>query len=239
MPRLHYAGAFSPANVPFVMADEATDLAEYASLPEPKAIAIRAVWTRYSIVSGSVSAAEAERQALDWCGEADPKVRFPCFVYASGMQVVLPEGATLEAEGDKYRFPEGSQVRYAAGEPLWPRPEAFDVESKLKSPLAVENGICTLPTGCIQLVRGSSWGTFTIACTIPIALFVAVWMYKIRKGHIVEASLIGAVGVLAATVVGGLIPGSPLEWLFSLTKGQTVLALTIYGFVASVLPVIE
>jgi carbon starvation protein len=152
-----------------------------------------------------------------------------------GMQVVLPEGATLEAEGHKYRFPEGSQVRYAAGEPLWPRPEAFDVESK--TPLTAENGVCTLPAGCIQLVRGSSWGTFTIACTIPIALFVAVWMYKIRKGHIVEASLIGAVAVLAATVAGNWIPGSRLEPFFNLNKDQTIVALTAYGFIASVLPV--
>ena len=45
----------------------------------------------------------------------------------------------------------------------------------------------------VQLVPGSSWGTFTIACTIPIALFVGLYMYRIRKGRIVEASLIGAV----------------------------------------------
>ena len=51
---------------------------------------------------------------------------------------------------------------------------------------------------------GSSWGTFTIACTIPIALFVGLYMYRIRKGKVVEASLIGAVGVLAATVAGQL-----------------------------------
>jgi hypothetical protein len=94
MPRLHYSGAFAPANVPFVMADKAADLADYASLPEPKAIAIRAVWTRYSIVSGASSAAEAERQALAKCREADPNIKFPCFVYALGMQVVLPERRT-------------------------------------------------------------------------------------------------------------------------------------------------
>ena len=67
------------------------------------------------------------------------------------------------------------------------------------------------PTGRVQLVPGSSWGTFTIACTIPIALFVGLYMYKLRKGRVVEASLIGAAGVLAATVAGNWIPGSPLE----------------------------
>src|SRR5437868_5320392 len=95
----------------------------------------------------------------------------------------------------------------------------------------------TLVPGSVRLVPGSSWGTFTIACTIPIALFVGLYMYKIRKGHVVEASLIGAVGVLAATVAGNWVPGSPLEPYFSLSKGGTVFSLCAYGFIASVLPV--
>ena len=84
---------------------------------------------------------------------------------------------------------------------------------------------------------GSSWGTFTIACTIPIALFVGWYMYRLRKGKILEASLIGAAAVLAATVAGVLIPGSPLEPYFSLSRDMTVFALAAYGFVAAVLPV--
>lgn len=62
-------------------------------------------------------------------------------------------------------------------------------------------------------------------------------MYKLRKGRVVEASLIGAVGVLIATVAGNWIPGSALEPYFSLTKNQAVIALCSYGFIASVLPV--
>ena len=58
-----------------------------------------------------------------------------------------------------------------------------------------------------RLVPGSSWGTFTIACTIPIALFVGWYMYRFRKGKILEASLLGAAAVLAATVGGGIDPG--------------------------------
>ncbi|HUI11166.1 MAG TPA: carbon starvation CstA family protein, partial [Bacteroidota bacterium] len=45
----------------------------------------------------------------------------------------------------------------------------------------------------VNALRESSWGTFTIAMTIPIALFVGLWMYRIRPGKIVEASLIGVV----------------------------------------------
>ena len=65
--------------------------------------------------------------------------------------------------------------------------------------------------GCVQLVPGRSWGIFTIACTIPIALFVGWYMYRLRPGKIVEASLIGATLTLAAVVVGNWIPGSPWE----------------------------
>ncbi len=86
-------------------------------------------------------------------------------------------------------------------------------------------------------IRGSSWGTFTIACTIPIALFVGLYMYRLRKGRVVEASLIGAAATLAATVIGGSIPGSPLEPYFQLSRGGTIWAICIYGFIASVLPV--
>ena len=73
--------------------------------------------------------------------------------------------------------------------------------------------------------------------TIPIALLVSFWMYKLRPGKITEASAIGAVLVLFATVAGSWIPGSPLEPYFSLSKNQTILALCGYGFLASVLPV--
>jgi carbon starvation protein len=94
-----------------------------------------------------------------------------------------------------------------------------------------------LPENAKRLVPGSSWGTFTIACTIPIALFVGWYMYRLRKGKILEASLLGAAAVLAATVGGAFIPGSELEPYFSLSREATVFALAAYGFVAAVLPV--
>ena len=73
---------------------------------------------------------------------------------------------------------------------------------------------------------------------MPIALFVGLYMYKIRKGRVVEASLIGAAATLAVTVAGGWIPGSAApEPYFQLSRGGTIWAICIYGFVASVLPV--
>jgi carbon starvation protein len=95
----------------------------------------------------------------------------------------------------------------------------------------------TRPDGTLWQVPGSSWGLFTIACTVPIALFVGLWMYKIRKGKVVEASLIGAIAVLVCTWAGSLIPGSPLERYFSLSQHGVTIAIACYGFIASVLPV--
>ena len=97
--------------------------------------------------------------------------------------------------------------------------------------------IVTLPAGCTQVVPGSSWGTFTIACTIPIALLVGLWMYRIRPGRVVEASLIGGLLTLAAVVVGEPVSRSAIGAYFSLTRDQTIVALGSYGFIAAVLPV--
>jgi len=91
--------------------------------------------------------------------------------------------------------------------------------------------------GTVLHIPGSSWGTFTIACSVPIALFVGLWMYRIRKGRIAEASIIGAVAVLACTWLGSLVPGSPLERYFSLSHHGVTIAIAAYGFIASVLPV--
>src|SRR5205807_8642069 len=54
---------------------------------------------------------------------------------------------------------------------------------------------------------------------------------------ILEASIFGAIGVIAAVMAGNWVPGSALEPIFKLTKEQTILALAGYGFVAAVLPV--
>ncbi|MFO0880198.1 MAG: carbon starvation protein A [Gemmataceae bacterium] len=158
----------------------------------------------------------------------------------AGMRITLPEGKALETSiRGLYNFPPGCRVQYLQNGPVSQRPEAFQVqvdpEAEALSPGA-DNTI-TLPPKSVQVVPGSSWGTFTIACTIPIALFVGLYMYRIRKGAVVEASLIGAIATLAAVVAGNWIPGSPLERFFLLSKEQTVLALTGYGFIASVLPV--
>ena len=46
----------------------------------------------------------------------------------------------------------------------------------------------------------AAWGTFTIAMTIPIGIFMGFWMYVWRKGRITEATIIGVIGLLLAVV---------------------------------------
>jgi carbon starvation protein len=91
----------------------------------------------------------------------------------------------------------------------------------------------------VNALADSAWGTFTIAMTIPLGIFMGFWMYVWRKGRIVEATIIGVIGLLLA-VVGGEPLNHPDSWLgsfFHLSRPQIVIALGIYGFMASVLPV--
>lgn len=90
----------------------------------------------------------------------------------------------------------------------------------------------------VKALAESPWGTFTIAMTIPIALFMGIYMRFIRPGRIAEISVIGFVLMMAAIVYGENIARSDY-WgpLFTLTGPQLTLALVAYGFVASVLPV--
>jgi carbon starvation protein len=89
----------------------------------------------------------------------------------------------------------------------------------------------------VNALRESSWGTFTIAMTIPIALFVGLWMYRLRPGKIAEASAIGVIAVVLAVVLGSFVPGSFLSPYFTLSREGIVISLVGYGFIASVLPV--
>lgn len=90
----------------------------------------------------------------------------------------------------------------------------------------------------VKALTHSPWGTFTILMTIPIALFMGIFMRFIRPGRIAGVSLIGFVLMMAAIVFGGDIARSEY-WgpVFDLSGAQLTLALVVYGFVASVLPV--
>lgn len=85
------------------------------------------------------------------------------------------------------------------------------------------------------------WGLYTLAMTIPVAVLVGLYMFKLVPGSIRSGSIIGFLLVLGAVFTGHwLSPGQPLHpiaGLFNLTKQQLSIALPLYGFFAAVLPV--
>jgi carbon starvation protein len=82
-----------------------------------------------------------------------------------------------------------------------------------------------------------AWGTFTIAATIPIAMFVGIYMEKIRPQKITEASIIGVILVLLAVIYGEKIAKSDLAKYFIYSKNTISVSLALYGMLASILPV--
>ena len=89
----------------------------------------------------------------------------------------------------------------------------------------------------VTALAESAWGTFTIGATIPIALFMGVWMYRFRPGKITEATVIGVVLLLLCVVGGKWVAESSWAPLFLLSETTLTLCIVAYGFIASVLPV--
>jgi carbon starvation protein len=90
----------------------------------------------------------------------------------------------------------------------------------------------------VKALADSPWGMFTVMATIPLAMFMGIYMRYIRPGRIGEISIIGVVLMLASIWFGGQIAADPV-WAkaFTFTSIQITWMLVGYGFVASVLPV--
>jgi carbon starvation protein len=90
----------------------------------------------------------------------------------------------------------------------------------------------------VKALADSPWGLFTIAATIPIALFMGIYMRFLRPGKIAEVSVMGFVLMMLAIVYGGNVAADPVWGPFFTLHGTTLTwVLVIYGFIASVLPV--
>jgi len=89
----------------------------------------------------------------------------------------------------------------------------------------------------VNALAESPWGVFSIGLTIPIALFMGVYLRRLRPGRVLEATGIGVALLLLAIVSGGWIEDTGLGDALTLSKEWLVVALVVYGFVASVLPV--
>src|SRR5262249_57634348 len=90
----------------------------------------------------------------------------------------------------------------------------------------------------VQALAGSPWGAFTVFCTVPIAFIMGIYGRFIRRGRVLEMSLLGFVLLMAALVYGRTVSETPeLARYFHLSGPTLALMVIGYGFVASVLPV--
>ena len=89
----------------------------------------------------------------------------------------------------------------------------------------------------VNSLYNSPWGTFTVGATIPIAIFVGIYLKYIRPGKIGEATIIGMVLILLAVVFGPQIQDTALGNFLTLDTKQLSVILVIYGFCAAALPV--
>jgi carbon starvation protein len=89
----------------------------------------------------------------------------------------------------------------------------------------------------VNALADSPWGTFSIAMTIPIALFMGFYLRTLRPGRVIETTVIGVALLLLAIIGGGWVAESPWSDAFTLSPATLVFCLVIYGFLASVLPV--
>ncbi len=90
----------------------------------------------------------------------------------------------------------------------------------------------------VNALKASPWATFTLLMTIVIALLLGVYLRFLRPGRVLEASIIGLALVLFVVVAGRWVGESP-AWsqVFTLSGVALALALIIYGYIASTLPV--
>ncbi|HUL99333.1 MAG TPA: carbon starvation CstA family protein, partial [Mycobacterium sp.] len=90
----------------------------------------------------------------------------------------------------------------------------------------------------INALAESPWGVFSIAMTIPIAIFMGLYLRFLRPGRVSEVTLIGVILLLLAVVAGNWVAETAWgeDW-FGLSKVTLSWCIIIYGFAASVLPV--
>ncbi|WP_130416025.1 carbon starvation CstA family protein [Xylanimonas ulmi] len=98
--------------------------------------------------------------------------------------------------------------------------------------------IAVLALVVVNALAESPWGVFSVGMTIPIALFMGVYLRYLRPGRVAEVSVIGVVLLVLAIIAGGWVAGT--TWgaeIFTLDKTTIAWLIVGYGFLASVLPV--
>ncbi|WP_026142180.1 MULTISPECIES: carbon starvation CstA family protein [Serratia] len=90
----------------------------------------------------------------------------------------------------------------------------------------------------VKALAESPWGVFTVCSTVPIALFMGIYMRFLRPGRVGEISLIGIVLLVLSIWFGGVIAHDPF-WGPALTFKDTTITYTLigYAFISALLPV--
>ena len=89
----------------------------------------------------------------------------------------------------------------------------------------------------VNALAESPWGTFTIASTIPIAILMGIWMFRIRKGKTLGGTIFGVIMLVLAVIYGRYVPESQFAAWFTFNHKTLTIIICVYGFLASVLPV--
>ena len=98
--------------------------------------------------------------------------------------------------------------------------------------------IAVLGLVVVNAMKHSPWATSTIAATIPVAMFIGLYMRNIRPGRVLEGSLLGVTLLLMSVAFGGWVDHQPMlhAW-FDHPALPLAWAIIVYGFAAAILPV--
>ena len=89
----------------------------------------------------------------------------------------------------------------------------------------------------VNALKNSPWGTFTVGMTIPIAIFIGIYMKYIRPEKILEGTIIGVSLILLCVVLGPVVQSSSWGHILDFDGKDLSVILALYGFCAAALPV--
>jgi len=89
----------------------------------------------------------------------------------------------------------------------------------------------------VNALKNSPWGTFTVGFTIPVAIFIGIYLRYLRPEKILEATIIGVILILLGVVLGPMVQNSALGSYLNFDARQMSVLLAVYGFFAAALPV--
>lgn len=94
-----------------------------------------------------------------------------------------------------------------------------------------------LAIAVVNAMYNNAWGTFTLAATIPVAIVIGLYMFRIRPGAIVSGSIAGFILICAAVFFGHSVAQSDIASWFLFEANTLKIILPVYGFCAAALPV--